>query len=94
MSLLSQMGILRHMLGMASNVPMKQWGYRNYFNSADSGPDLEDLRALEAQGLVEQYRPNYWCATESAMALVALPLKAQKKLLAERNAPSDDDEQH
>lgn len=82
MSLLDQMDTLRHMLGMASNVPMKDWGWRNYFNSGDEGDDLENLRAMEAQGLVELYRRNYWRATELGMKVVGLPQKARKKLLA------------
>lgn len=82
MSMLEQMEILRHMLGMATNVPMKQWGWRNYYNSPDAGPDLEALDALKAQGLVEQYRRNYWRATETGMQVAGLPYKARVKLLA------------
>jgi hypothetical protein len=84
MSLLDQMEILRHMLGMQSHRPVKEWGWRNYYNSADA--DHEHLRALEAQGLVEQYRPQYWRATETGMRVAGLPLKAQMKLLADKAA--------
>lgn len=87
MTILEQMEILRHMLGMATNVPMKQWGWRNYFNSGP-GPDLETLRALETQKLVEQYRPNYWRATELGMSVAGLPLKARMKLLSPTQATS------
>lgn len=77
------MEVLRHMLGMASNTPMKQWGYRNYYNSPDAGEDLETLRTLEAQGLVQQYRRDYWRATEDGMCVAGLPYKARLKLLKE-----------
>lgn len=82
MSLLEQMEILRHMLGISAGQPVKQWGWRNYFNSPDAGPDLEALRTLRTQGLVEEYRRNYWRATETGMRVAGLPVKAQLKLLS------------
>lgn len=79
-AIVAQMEILRHMLGMQSHTPMREWGWRNYFNSTE-GEDFQHLRALETQGLVRQYRPGYWSATEAGMQAAGLPHKKRLKLL-------------
>ena len=81
MPMVEQMDILRHMLGMASNVPKKQWGFRNYFN-AGAGPDQDELRTMLPQGLVENYMRDYWRATEKGMRAVGLPEKTIRTLLS------------
>lgn len=81
-TMLQQIEILRHMLAIDSTQPAKKWGYRNYFNSGP-GEDLETLKVLASQGLVEQYRPNYWRATEDGMVVAGLPYSARLKLLRE-----------
>lgn len=82
-NLLEQMEILRHMLGMQSHRPLKEWGWRNYYNSAEA--DLEHLRVLESMGLVQQYRPHYWRATENGMRVAGLPQRAIMKLLSTKS---------
>lgn len=70
-------GNLRHMLGIASNVPKKQWGYRNYYASSVS--DMPSMTRLEAAGLVRRGRPYedayYFHATEAGCLAVGLSAK-------------------
>lgn len=76
------LSILRHMLGVASNVPKKDIGYRNYFNSCPGHSDLPALERLEANGLVRRGRPDYWHATEAGCKAVGLTDKQIKKAFA------------
>lgn len=76
------LSILRHMLGVASNVPKKDIGYRNYFNSCPGHGDLPSLERLEANGLVRRGRPDYWHATEAGCKAIGLTDKQIKKAFA------------
>lgn len=76
------LSILRHMLGVASNVPKKDIGYRNYFNSCPGHSDLPSLERLEANGLVRRGEPNYWHATEAGCKAIGLTAKQIKKAFA------------
>jgi hypothetical protein len=76
------LSILRHMLGVASNVPKKDIGYRNYFNSCAGHSDLPALERLEANGLVRRGGPNYWHATEAGCKAIGLTDKQIKKAFA------------
>ena len=66
------MEILRHMLGMGSHIPRRDWYSRNYFNSSDAGPDNDVLQWLEAQALVIRGRPQYWHVTRTGMKAVGM----------------------
>lgn len=71
---------LRHMLGVARNVPKKQWGYRNYYASSVS--DMPSMRRLEVAGLVRRGRPYedayYFHATEAGCLAVGLSAKQRQ----------------
>ena len=71
---------LRHMLGVANNVPKKRWGYRNYYASSIS--DMPNMIRLEAAGLVRRGRPYedayYFHATESGCLAVGLSAKQRQ----------------
>lgn len=77
----ADMGILRHMLGVASNVAKKDIGFRNYFNSCPGHGDLPSLERLEANGLVRRGRPDYWHATEAGCRAIGLTDKQIKRAL-------------
>lgn len=49
---------LRHMLGAASNVPKRQWGFRNYFLSSLTGDDYDSLCRLEKGDMVRLVRKD------------------------------------
>lgn len=74
------MSNLRHMLGVARNVPKKQWGYRNYYASSVS--DMPSMRRLEVAGLVRRGRPYedayYFHATEAGCLAVGLSAKQRQ----------------
>lgn len=59
------MNVLRHMLGVGSHIPKRQWYLRNYFNSSDGGQDNDVLQWLYSEGLVRKGRPQYWHATKA-----------------------------
>ncbi len=46
------MNNLRHMLGIGSHIPAKDWGSRNYFNAGEGHSDMPSLLRLIAAGLV------------------------------------------
>lgn len=76
----TDMNNLRHMLGVGSHIPKKQWGYRNYFNAGEGHFDMPSLKRLEAAGLVFRgRRPEYWHATEAGYAAIGLPLPKKPK---------------
>ena len=72
---------LRHMLGIRQSTPRKDFGFRNYFNSTESGPDYESMLRLERQGLVIRGRRCYWHATRAGCLAVGLNEKQIKRAL-------------
>lgn len=66
---LEDIQMLKHMLGATGN--RRSWGYRNYYDPSDS--DMENMRRLEAAGLVKEGRgwgrPVFF-ATEEGMKLI------------------------
>lgn len=72
---------LRHMVGIRSGTHKRDYGYRNYFNSTETGPDHESMVRLESQGLVIRGRPCYWHATEAGCKAVGLNDKQTKRAL-------------
>lgn len=74
---------LRHMLGIARNVPKKQWGYRNYYASSVS--DMPSMTRLETAGLVRRGRPYedayYFHATEAGCLAVGLSAEQRQDAL-------------
>lgn len=75
------MGCLRHMLGIRESTPKKDYGFRNYFNSSEVGPDYEAMLRLESQGLVTRGRRFYWHATEAGCKAVGLNDKQTKRAI-------------
>lgn len=76
--LIEDMDNLRHMLGVCSTKPRKQWCWRNYYNANDGD---ESMARLVASGLAEQYRPNYFRATEAGCQAIGLSAKEIHKAL-------------
>ncbi len=70
---------LRHMLGISSHRARKHWCYRNYFNAGDC--DKPSMERLVVLGLAEQFRPDYWRATEAGCKAVGLTEKETKRAL-------------
>lgn len=70
---------LRHMLG-ATGKP-RDFGFRNYYNTSDGGPDVESMKRLQAMGLIVPGRPNYWHATEKACRVLGFNEKQIKRAL-------------
>lgn len=77
--LLQDLEKLRHMLGVDAHRPRRQWAYRNYFNAA--GSDVASMERLVALGFAQQYRPDYWRATEAGCKAVGLTEKETRKAL-------------
>lgn len=75
------MACLRHMVGIREGTPRRDHGYRNYFNSSESGPDYESMLRLESQGLVIRGRRCYWHATKAGCLAVGLNEKQIKRAL-------------
>jgi hypothetical protein len=72
---------LRHMLGVASNIHKRDWGYRNYYNTSDSGPACDSMKRLQALGLVVPGHRNYWHATKSGCKVAGLSDKQTERAL-------------
>ena len=79
--MVADMDNLRHMLGMASNIKPRDYGFRNYYNTSDGGPDNDSMRRLESMGLVRAGRPNYFHATEAGCKAVGMNAKQIKRAL-------------
>lgn len=77
-AVVEDMNNLRHMLGVGSHIPKRQWGYRNHFNADEGHSDMPSLLRLEAAGLIVRGRPGYWHAT--AAGYDAINLKLSKRL--------------
>jgi hypothetical protein len=73
------MNNLRHMLGVGSHIPKRDWGFRNYFNAGPGHSDMPSLERLVAAGLAEQFRPEYWRATIAGMKAIGMTDKQIKK---------------
>jgi predicted mannosyl-3-phosphoglycerate phosphatase (HAD superfamily) len=76
------MNNLRHMLGVGSHIPKRDWGYRNYFNAGPGHHDMPSLERLVAAGLVEQFRTEYFRATDAGMRAIGLTAKQIEKAKA------------
>lgn len=76
--IIEDMDNLRHMLGVGDHVRKKDWCYRNYYNANDGDASMERLHVA---GLVEQYRPNYWRATEAGCRAIGLTPKQIQRAL-------------
>ena len=62
----TQRELLRHMVGVVSNVKKRDWGYRNHFNSTPGSDDDKAMQALADLGLVvpgARGASNYWHCT-------------------------------
>lgn len=70
---------LRHMLGAKGKV--RDYGFRNYYNTSDTGPDVESMKRLQAMGFVEPGRKNYWFATEAGCKAIGFNAKQIKRAL-------------
>lgn len=79
LDVVAEMDILRHMLGVGSHIPQRDWCYRNYFNGGPGHSDMPTIERLVNKGLAEPYRPNYWRATEAGMKAIGLNAKQIKK---------------
>lgn len=79
----ADMNNLRHMLGVGSHIPKRDWGYRNYFNAGAGHHDMPSIERLVANGLAEEYRPNYYRATEAGMRAIGF----NAKQIAKAGAP-------
>lgn len=79
--IVADMEILRHMLGVGSHIPKKQWAYRNYFNAEDGHGDMPSLLRLQADGLVLKGRPGYWHASEAGCRAIGLNERQIKKAM-------------
>lgn len=77
--IVADMEILRHMLGVGSHIPKRQWCYRNYFNAEAGHADMPSLLRMERQGLVVGGREGYWHATEAGMKAIGLNAKQIKR---------------
>lgn len=77
----ADMNNLRHMLGVGSHIPKRQWCYRNYFNADEGHSDMPSLLRLWANGLITRGRPGYWHATETGMKAIGLTAKQIKKAM-------------
>lgn len=80
-TIVADMDNLRHMLGMASNIKPRDYGFRNYYNTSDGGPDNDSMHRLVAMGLVVAGRPNYFHATEAGCKAVGMNAKQIKRAL-------------
>jgi hypothetical protein len=74
-TVVADMEILRHMLGIGSHIRKRDWGFRNYFNAGEGHSDMPSLKRLEAAGLVVQFRADYWAATDDGKRAVGLEIK-------------------
>lgn len=82
-AVVEDMNNLRHMLGIGSHIPKKDWGFRNYFNAGEGHSDMPSLLRLIAAGLViRSSRPDYFHATRAGCEAVALPASKIKKALS------------
>ncbi len=72
---------LRHMLGIRDGTHKRDYGYRNYYNTSDGGPDVESMKRLQALGLTLPGRPNYWHATEAGCKAVGLNEKQIRRAI-------------
>ena len=79
----TDMGNLRHMLGISSHIKKRQWGYRNHF--APAGADIQSMERLEGAGLVQKGRPyedtHYYHATEAGCVAAGLNPAQIKKAM-------------
>jgi hypothetical protein len=81
---------LKHMLGIGSHIPKRQWGSRNSFSCGED--DLPSLRRLEAAGfvqhlnscLVETTGAPYFVATLAGMEWAGLSKAAIKRLTGDK----------
>ena len=79
----TDMGNLRHMLGIGSHIKNRQWGYRNHF--APGGADIQSMERLESAGLVRKGRTyeetHYYHATEAGCVAAGLkPYQIRKAM--------------
>lgn len=72
---------LRHMVGAKPNIHKRDWGFRNYYNSSDTGPDVDSMKRLQAMGLVIPGQRNYWHATEAGCKVAGLDAKQTRRAL-------------
>jgi hypothetical protein len=72
---------LRHMLGIRCGTHKRDYGYRNYFNSTEAGPDHESMLRLLGMGLVRSGLRCYWHATEAGCKAVGLDEKQTRRAL-------------
>lgn len=70
--LLQDLDNLRHMLGIRSDKPRKQWCYRNYFNSSPECDHYASMQRLVTQGLAAEHRPDCFSATVHGCMAVGL----------------------
>ena len=77
---------LRHMVGAVSNVPKKQWGYRNHFAAGES--DVPSMEKLRKAGFVVRGRKfhigetdYYYHATLNGCKAIGLSKAATKRAL-------------
>jgi hypothetical protein len=77
--LLEDLDNLRHMLGAKGRV--RDYGYRNYYNTSDAGPDVESMKRLQELGFVEPGRPNYWHATKAGCKAIGFNAKQIRNAL-------------
>lgn len=73
---------LRHMLGMGDHIRQRDWGFRNYYNAGPDHHQMPSIKRLVSLGLAEEYRPNYYRATEVGMRAVGFNFKQIQKALA------------
>jgi hypothetical protein len=76
---------LRHMVGFASHIRRRDWGYRNRF--AAGGDQVESMERLQAEGLVVTGSVipgglQYYHATEDGMVVAGMPDDAVRRCLA------------
>lgn len=79
--MIADMNNLRHMLGVGSHIPKRDWCYRNYFNAGPGHSDMPSIERLVSSGLAEEYRPEYYRATVAGMRAIGLNEKQIKKAL-------------
>jgi hypothetical protein len=74
---------LRHMVGASSNIPKRQWGYRNHFAAGEK--DIDSMNRLETAGYVtkgKSYRNSfYYHATLKGCKAIGLSKAATKRAL-------------
>lgn len=78
--------LLQHMLGADERYKKKQWGFRNHFCTHEGTKDYDELKKMEATGLVRSgYRMGYdtfWATSEGAKAIGFKPYQLRKTDLA------------